>query len=177
MIKQSIQTRHLGIYLSLVKIVSGVFFLFCCSQIEVPLQPIPINLQTAGVLILALCYSRAESMGSIVSFVALGAVGVPLYSGFASGLSVMIGPTGGYLAGMVLCTYIVSTTRIVFGEDSWMKLLIYSMLGTVSVLITGISYLSLAVGIEQAMIVGLYPFIIPGMIEALFTTCVVRILK
>ena len=62
---------------------------------------VPITLQTFAV---ALCgYSLGCAKGTAATFVyvALGAVGLPVFSGMKGGFSVLVGPTGGYIAGFL----------------------------------------------------------------------------
>lgn len=62
---------------------------------------VPITLQTFAV---ALCgYSLGCAKGTAATFVyvALGAVGLPVFSGMKGGFSVLVGPTGGYIYGFV----------------------------------------------------------------------------
>ena len=81
-------------------VVTGVMaaLLIVLSQISIPLPTgIPVTLQTLAV---ALCgYVLGPVLGtlSVGVYLALGAVGLPVFAGFSGGLGSFVGMTGGYL--------------------------------------------------------------------------------
>lgn len=72
-----------------------------CAWISVPVGDIAVSLQTFAVfLTLGLLGGRLGSVTALV-YVLLGAVGVPVFTGFRGGFGVLIGPTGGFLWGFL----------------------------------------------------------------------------
>ncbi len=73
-----------------------------CAWIALPVGSIALSLQTFGVfLTLGLLGGRRGTM-SIFVYLLLGAVGLPVFSGFRGGIGILLGPTGGYLWGFLL---------------------------------------------------------------------------
>ena len=73
-----------------------------CAWISIPLSDSVITLQTFGIfLTLGLLGGRRGSL-TILIYLLLGAVGVPVFSSFRGGLGAILGTTGGYLFGFML---------------------------------------------------------------------------
>jgi len=162
---------------NILRVAFGILLIFLSAQVQIPIKPVPITLQTSAALILALCYEKRQAMQSIVGYIALGALGAPVFSGLSAGLPVLMGTSGGYLVGMILCVYVVATMRTRFGDDNWLKLVSYSIIGSVCIFLVALPQLALFVGIENVLEVGLYPFIITGIMKALFTGATANLLK
>ncbi len=64
-----------------------------------------------------------------------------------------------------------------FSEDTMLKLLTYSVIGSACIFVVGITQLALFVGFEKAIKFGLLPFIIPGIVKAMFTASSVQLFK
>src|SRR3990167_9654210 len=78
----------------------GVALLFAASQVEIPLYPVPVNLQTVVVMLIGLTYTPRRALESHLIWLGLAAVGLPVLSGFGGGLPHFTGPTAGYLVGV-----------------------------------------------------------------------------
>ncbi|WP_191563062.1 biotin transporter BioY [Janibacter melonis] len=62
----------------------------------------PITLQTFGVLLAGAVLGARRGVLAVLLWMAVGAIGMPVFAGGKAGLGVFAGPTGGYLVGMVL---------------------------------------------------------------------------
>ena len=76
-----------------------------CSWISIPLT-VPFTLQTFAVFTTLCILGGKRGTLSILVFLLLGAIGVPVFAGFKSGVAVLLGTTGGYLIGF-LCTALI----------------------------------------------------------------------
>lgn len=79
-----------------------------CSWINIPLffTPVPVNMALIGPYLAGLILGYKYGVFSQVIYILLGIVGLPVFAGFAAGASVIVGPTGGFLVGYVLCALI-----------------------------------------------------------------------
>lgn len=78
-----------------------------CSWISIPLPTVPITLQTMGVCLIAGLLGLKKGTLATVIYIALGAIGVPVFSGFTGGVGIILGQTGGYIIGFIFTALIV----------------------------------------------------------------------
>ena len=78
-----------------------------CSQIQIPLPMIPINLALFAVHLSGALLGWKYGALSMVVYALLGVIGAPVFAGFGSGPAVLFGKTGGYILGYILCALIV----------------------------------------------------------------------
>ena len=72
------------------------------AWVTVPLGPVPLTLQTMVLAFVVLLFPAREAVASVAGYVVLGALGVPVFSGFRGGVSTLVGSTGGYLVGFIV---------------------------------------------------------------------------
>ena len=72
-----------------------------CAWITIPFA-VPFTLQTFGVFCALLYLGGKRGTTSILIYILLGAVGIPVFSSFGAGLGKLLGPTGGYILGFLL---------------------------------------------------------------------------
>ena len=72
-----------------------------CSWISIPVGPVPVTLQTLAVLAVLLTTGGRRGTIAVAVYLSLGAIGVPVFSGFKGGPAAFAGPTGGFLIGFL----------------------------------------------------------------------------
>lgn len=73
-----------------------------CSWISVP-SPVPFTMQTFAVFCALLLLGGKRGTLSVALYILLGAFGLPVFSGFKGGIGALLGPTGGYILGFLIC--------------------------------------------------------------------------
>lgn len=73
-----------------------------CAWVVIPLGPVPFTLQMFAITFAICALTPRQAIASIYAYVALGAIGVPVFSGMRAGLGVLAGPTGGFLLGYLV---------------------------------------------------------------------------
>jgi biotin transport system substrate-specific component len=135
------------------------------AQLEIPLQPVPITGQTFGVLLVgALLGSRLGAV-TVLTYLAWGAIGLPVFAGGNSGLARLVGPTGGYLVGFLGAAFLVGR----LSERGWDRRVLTTavamLLGTILIYLPGIAWLSRFVGWDRVLELGLAPFVIGDLLK------------
>ena len=74
------------------------------SPFSVPLGAIPLTLATLGVYLAAVIGGAGFGTLAVAVYLMLGAVGLPVFSGFIGGVQAFLAPTGGFLLGYLPCT-------------------------------------------------------------------------
>ena len=77
------------------------------SVITIPTGIVPVTLGLFGIMITAVILGPAKAAVSTAVFILLGAVGLPVFSGFKGGVGVLAGPTGGYIWSYVIMAVII----------------------------------------------------------------------
>lgn len=77
------------------------------AQLQIPLPAVPLSLTTLGVFLSGALLTPRASFFAMAAYVLLGALGVPVFSGFLAGPSVLFGPTGGFLLAFPFCAALI----------------------------------------------------------------------
>lgn len=146
--------------LSLIKVFIGVVGLFATSQVAIPLQPVPMTLQTFSMLLIGLTYRPSEAFFSFLGWLFLGALGVPVFANYLGGIPLLLGPTGGYLLGLWVAAVAMAWLCKKTKTKTFKSLTLIACLGQVILFGLGVSRLSCFVGWSHAFVSGLAPFIL-----------------
>lgn len=77
-----------------------------CSVIAIPVGAAPITLQTFAVLLAGAVLGASRGFLAVLLYLALGAIGLPVFAGGAAGLAPFAGPTVGYLVSFPLAAWL-----------------------------------------------------------------------
>lgn len=86
------------------------------SQISIPIGPVPISCSWIAVFLTGLLLPMRPAVLSQLVYLLLGAIGVPVFAGFQSGVARLAGPTGGYLLAYPIMVLIISAMMRVYDK-------------------------------------------------------------
>ena len=138
------------------------------SLLSLSIGPVPISLQMLFVALIALVLSPGTAMASVSLYVALGAIGLPVFAGGKAGLGVLIGPTGGYLIGFIVAAGVGSWVARLHQQTSvQIDIVAVSAVFLVTYSI-GTVWLGYVLHMQPwaAIVAGVIPFVLPDLIKA-----------
>ena len=132
--------------------------------VPVPLSPVPVTMQTLVVLLSGALLGRSLGASAQALYLAVGALGAPVFAFGAGGVAHLFGPTGGYLLAFPVAAAVVGALApradAVRSARGLARLGFALVCGTIVVYAGGIAQLQLFVGsIENAVQHGLLPFL------------------
>ena len=104
--KETIKTKSKILDLTMIALFA--VFTTVCSQISIPLPftPVPVNLALLSVFMSGYVLGSVKGVISQLVFILLGCVGVPVFANFHGGAGILVGPTGGYIVGYIVTSFI-----------------------------------------------------------------------
>ncbi len=107
------------------------------APFSVPLGAVPLTLASLGVYLAAVIGGAGFGTLAVALYLLLGAVGLPVFSGFQGGVQAFLAPTGGFLLGYLPCTVIVGG-GLRLGKYTRLSCLLSLIVGTAVLYMCGI---------------------------------------
>ena len=166
---QSLSSRDI----TLVALFAALTVVFAIvPPIPVPLIPVPVTLQTLGVMLAGLVLGPRLALLAIGLYLALALVGFPVLPGARSGLAVFAGPTGGFLIGFLPGAWVAGwmarrAAQVAGGECSaarafWGNLTAAVLGGALVVYLIGVPWLAAVTGMDISKAIMAVAIFVPG---------------
>ncbi len=141
-----------------------------CSWIAIPTM-VPFTLQTFGVFLAVGVLGGKRGTVAVLIYILLGAIGVPVWSGFTGGIGVLLNNTGGYIIGFLFIALIMWGAEKLFGRKNWV-MIVSMALGLVVCYAFGTLWFMMlylkntgAIGLGTVLGWCVIPFIIPDILK------------
>lgn len=146
-------------------ILVGVALITLCAKIRVPFWPVPTTLHTFAVMAIAVAIGPRLATATFFAYLAAGAAGLPVFSGSPErgiGIAYMMGPTGGYLLGYLVASWL--TGALAFGRGTVGRMLAM-LAGLGATYAIGLPWLGFYVPADQIVPLGFAPFILGDLLK------------
>jgi biotin transport system substrate-specific component len=176
-------------------VLAGIGILTASAWLSVPFYPVPLTMQTLAVLLIGGMLGPTLGVSTVAGYLALGALGAPVFHNGLGGPAVIAGPTGGYLVGFLAAAFLmgwaarIATIRRSAPSDmetgvhyagrgrragsgsAWWQLSVLAVgaiAGSAAIYAFGVPWLALAAGLEgqQAVAAGLTPFLLGDLLKS-----------
>lgn len=152
-----------------------------CSWITVP-GPVPFTMQTFGIFCALELLGGKKGSAAILLYILLGAVGLPVFSGFSGGIGALFGTTGGYIIGFIftgliywLLTSLFKKNVIVSAAAMLVGLAVCYAFGT-AWFVTLYSQTKGSITVSAALGFCVIPFIMPDIIKLILALSLSKLL-
>ncbi len=148
-------------------VTGGALLTAVSAQIQIPMYPVPMTLQTFAVLLIAAAMGPVRAISSMGLYIAMGAAGLPVFAG-AKALGAVL-PTAGYLFGFMVAGLVVGLLASAGFVKKPIGVALSFALGSLIIYAFGTGWLMLGLGLslEQALAGGVIPFLIGDAVKAL----------
>ena len=131
--------------------------------------------QTIAVLCAGALLGPALGAASVALYVLIGMLGVPVFSEGASGLAVLLGPSGGYLLGFIIAAALVGHFKEKGWSDRFLTGALSMLAGHAVILLCGWTWMSTIMGISAAYDNGIAPFYLGSIVKSLLAIAIVLV--
>ena len=140
-----------------------------------PLGAIGITLATAVLLFLSLTVKPGEAIIATSLYLALGAIGLPVFSQFTGGIGAFVAPSGGFLIGYLPFVAITALAKRHTSRALAMSLAIIAAHLVLYALGATVFALNASCSLAKAITLTVLPFLLPDAVKALLATYLARL--
>ena len=134
--------RFDSILKNLLIILMGSILYALSARIAIPIPPVPVTLQTLVLLTFSMAVGSRLAFLTFALYIFEGIIGIPVFAKPPfSGFYYLIGPSGGYLLGMLIASYFVGYLAEKNYDKNFIKSLITIFIGTIIIFIPGLIWL------------------------------------
>ena len=153
----------------LVLVVAGITALALAAKIKIPMFPVPMTMGTFAVLSIGAAYGARLGLATILGYMLSGALGFDVFAGSSaevSGVTYMMGGTGGYLVGYVLAVLALGALTRRGWDRARGKMALAMLLGNVLIYVPGLIWLTVLYGVDAPILAwGLTPFLLGDVVK------------
>ena len=154
-----------------------------CSWISIPFV-VPFTLQTFAVFLAIIVLGGFKGTMSILTYILLGIIGLPVFANFNGGIAYLLGPTGGYIVGFLLSGLVMWALEKPFSKKNDGFMVISMIIGLIICYICGTIWFRIVyiqkgndTTIANVLLMCVLPFIIPDLLKIMLALFIKNKLK
>lgn len=159
---------------ALLAIFLAVLLLALASRAAVPVEPVPITLQSLAVVLVGGILGWRLGTLAVLSWLVAAAAGLPMLADGAGGLTPFSGPTAGYLFAFPFAAALVGILVSRGWGRRFSRALAAMLLAHGVCLLMGAAWLAVSIGPADALRHGVLPFLPGGLAKSLVGALVLR---
>lgn len=159
----------------IVLVVFGVALTAAAAQLQIPASPVPFTFQTLAVLLIGATYGGSRAAITMASYVLVGALGLPVFAGGASGAEKIFGATGGFLLGFIFAAWLTGYLAQLSWSSNAIKMFVSFALGSVVIYAVGVPVLAM-VAFKSDLLAAttyMFPYLIWDAVKAVLAAGIV----
>lgn len=145
----------------------------------VPFSHVPIVAQTLVINLIALLLTPRQAFKTVAIFLAVGAMGMPVFARGSSGLGALVGPSGGFFVGYLVAVVVMSKLKeLSGGQKSLGRYLLITLAGVPIIYIFGALWLGhvLSLNLRGVLAAAVLPFVPGDIFKCLVASLLMRAL-
>lgn len=163
-----------------IAIITALLCVLAPVSIPIPISPVPISLANFVLFLSVFVLEWKSATISCILYLIIGAIGLPVFSGFSGGVAKLLGPTGGYLIGYVFLVLISGFFMHIGRKKVYYFYYITGIIiGEVALYIPGTLWLahSLNVSFKEGLFLGVIPYLPGDIVKALIAMKIGQVIR
>jgi biotin transport system substrate-specific component len=154
-------------------VVAGSLLIAAAAQVQVPMWPVPVTLQTLAILIVGFTFGSRMGAATLIAYLAEGAAGLPVFAGLSSAPA-LVGPTAGFLFGFVGMAFLAGLAADT-GLKKFLPLALVGIAVSAALYVPGLAWPKLTMDVSGADLLSgwMKPFLIGDAVKAIIAALVV----
>ncbi|WP_423924085.1 biotin transporter BioY [Frigoribacterium sp. 2-23] len=160
-------------------VLAGVGVTAALAQVQVPMWPVPITGQTLAVMLVGATLGARRGALSMISYLVLGVVGLPIFAEFSGGPLSVMKPSFGFIVGFIPAAFAIGWLSQRNWDKKWLLSLAAFFLASLIPFAFGLPYMAVVLGqlgvdnsISNVIALGVLPFIVGGIAKWLIAASV-----
>lgn len=147
------------------------------APIVIPFGLVPISLSTLILCVMSAILKPKEIIISMVLYIIIGLIGIPVFASFQGGFGVLVGPTGGYLIGYIFAGFVMSLLNNIV-KKKWIYIISF-LIGTIILYVFGTVHFMFVMDMtfKESIVITVYQFVVGDLIESIIALIICYILN